>query len=965
MPSFRTLSGWAHLLPALLGLGTGLAADSSVTYKFGDSPLPGLPQNGSWTDGENWSPAVCLQYNGEGRCIQKGYPGQQPANAAEFVFHKVSITPTPTIPPGPVPVDASLDLGVMASVAEATIGSQTTLNVAGALGLNWYALPVIGSSPDWKEAMLEVDGRVSVTGKIFSNGIMAITGLGSVELLGGRIEATRLSNTCRIFGGGTITRLSGTNAGFSNLGLIEASISGIPLILDALPPAYTAANAGEMRANKGGILRIQGNGPLVPSGMIENAGGMIAALAGSRVELYSLDIRNGELATEGSGRIEVTGPNVAIRTVTNTGLLNVNDGQQLTLGGSITNNGTIRLDSTGATTQLHVTGTSPDDCAVGGNGVLELTHSTCCLVSGTGTTGFGFLNGSEHTIRGAGLIEKFRRVSNWGLVDADIPDQRITLVSTTGGSLNNTGVMRARQGATLELTGFEATAPISFNNVGGIVQARDNSIVQLTYMTLTGGVLTTEGSGVIRLPASATTIGNLQNLGTLEVRGNTTLLGGVFANNGRLLLGSGGAGANLSISPGTILTGGGTLAMSNSPANSIASAAVGTGSLVNESGHTIRGAGNIGAYGMALTNRGLIEATETNSLVLAESGAAVRVTNEGTLRAGPGSTLQINRNLTNFSAGDKTLVGGRYEVLGTLRLPVDGGVVRNAADIVLDGVAARFYEGSDGTSDALTGFATNLPPGRFELRHGRQTTVGPFINHGHLVLGSGCAFTSSQGFTQTSGGKTRIAISGAPGVPNGSGRMAIVGPGSLGGTLHVHFQPSVNFIPASGQTWRLLSGASLGGTFDSVAITGLPLTLQGQVAYAPGEGVDITLGSRSSYNYTQWADNTPFLVPADATPSADPDHDGILNEVEFAFGMDPLASDPDALPHPSFDGNSLELTFDEPTGVTGVVYAAETSTMLQAWTPVPDSGNGTTHVFRRPAGTDPSLLMRHRVTLKP
>jgi hypothetical protein len=965
MSLFRKSPGWLGLLLIIITTPLGIAEDGGVSYKFGESPVPGLPQSGDWTTGGNWNPTICLQFDAEGKCIQKGYPGQQPANAPEYVFHKVTISPTPTVPPGPIPVDATLDLSVMASVAEVNVGTQTILNVGGQLGLNWWNLPIIGSTPDWKEAVLDVTGRVSVTGKIYSNGIMAITGPGTVDLLTGRIEANRLSNVSHIVGVGTITRLGATDVGFANSGTIDANFNGIALILDALPIAFTAYNAGTMRASNGGILRIQGNGPSTPSGVINNAGGSIKALTASRVELYSLDIRNGELSTEGSGRIEVVAPNVVIRLVTNTGLLNVNNGQQLTLGGSITNSGTIRLDSTSTTTHLRVTGTSPDDYSIGGNGVLELAHATRCIVTGAGTTSFGIVNGTDHTIRGTGLIEKFRRISNWGLMDADVTADKLKMVSTTSGSIGNTGVMRARNGATLEITGFDSSNPVLFNNAGGIIQAQNGSLVQISYATLTGGTLTTSGSGVIRLPTSVTAIGGLENLGTLDIRSSTTLLGGTLTNNGTMLLGSGSSSASLNIKPGAVLAGGGTLTMSNSPSNSIASAAVGTGTLVNEYGHTIQGSGEIGTYGMALTNRGLIQANQTNALILANSGAAASLANEGTLRVALGSTLQVNQNLANFNTGSQTVTGGRYEVLGTLRLPVAGGIVRNAADIVLDGVGARLYNGNAGTTDALAGFATNLSTGRFELRNGRNVAVGVFSNGGTLVLGSGSTFTSNQAFSQTAAGKTEVIIRGAPGTPANAGQLVTNAASTLDGTLHVHFDLSGGFTPAAGQSWRIVSGASIGGTFNPVSITGLPLTLQGSVTYVPGGGVDVTLASLTSFNYSHWAGNIPFVLPTDTTPDADPDHDGVSNHLEFAFLMDPLVPDAGKLPLAHFAAGVLGITFSEPVGITGVTYGAETSINLISWLPVPDTGSGGTHTFQQPAGGEPRLFMRHRVTLGP
>lgn len=845
----------------LLVLGCPLiihAEDRNVSYKFGESPVPGLPQSGGWANGENWSPTICLQYDGEGHCTQKGYPGQQPADATEHVFYKVSVSPTPTIPPSPTPVDATLDVNVMASVAELSVGTQMTLNVTSALGLNWWNLPIVGSTPDWKTATLSVTGQVDVTGKIYSNGIAAFDGPGTINLLGGSIEYVRLSNAAKIAGGGTIKYTSGSGVAFSNSGTIDANLNGLPIVLDMLPSGYTTYNGGTLRASNGGKLRIQGGASTSgPTGTLNNGFGTIAALDGSLVELYSVDIAGGTLAGSGSGRLEVTDTNVRIGNLTIEGLLKVNNGQWLTLDGSVTNNGTIRLDSTTTATELHLTGSGSDNHALDGTGVLELTHATRSIVGSLGTDP-GLINGFTHTIRGTGQIRQIKRVTNWGLIDADVAGNALKISSTGSGTLANTGVMRARNGATLDISGADSSNPVLINNTGGVLQAQDGSLVQVSYATLTGGTLTTSGSGVIRLPTSVTEIGGLENLGTLEIRGSTTLLGGTLTNHGSMLLGSGSSGASLSIKPGVTLAGGGTLTLSNSSSNQIASWGVGTGTLTNESGHTIQGAGKVGSYGMTLINRGLVQANQSNALVLAESGVAAKVTNEGTLRAAAGSTLQVNQNLTNFNSTTHTLTGGRYEVLGTMRLPATGGITSNAADIVMDGVASRMYDGNSGTTDALSGFTANLNTGRFEVRNGRSFAVGLFSNAGTIDVGTGSTLTATT-YTQTSGvtdvdGSLLVAgnivLNG--GALTGSGTVAgnllnngNVSPGNSPGILQING----NYSQASGalgielgefaHDQLLVSGnATLGGALDVSlwSATGEPAFLPG-----PGASFDILL----------------------------------------------------------------------------------------------------------------------------
>jgi hypothetical protein len=98
------------------------------------------------------------------------------------------------------------------------------------------------------------------------------------------------------------------------------------------------------------------------------------------------------------------------------------------------------------------------------------------------------------------------------------------------------------------------------------------------------------------------------------------------------------------------------------------------------------------------------------------------------------------------------------------------------------------------------------------------------------------------------------------------------------------------------------------------------------------------------------------------------DHDGLVNIIEFAFGLNPETNSAGLLPRPQRSGNNFVVSFTEPTGVSGISYGAEWSQTLQAadWTPVADTGNtGASppqHTFSVPIGTKPQLYMRLKVT---
>ena len=95
----------------------------------------------------------------------------------------------------------------------------------------------------------------------------------------------------------------------------------------------------------------------------------------------------------------------------------------------------------------------------------------------------------------------------------------------------------------------------------------------------------------------------------------------------------------------------------------------------------------------------------------------------------------------------------------------------------------------------------------------------------------------------------------------------------------------------------------------------------------------------------------------------DPDHDGLPNLLEYAFGLEAQQSSAVALPHGKLVGGNYVVEFTEPVGVTGITYGAESSASLLpgSWSEVPDSGTDSDHIFSVPV-TGGRLFMRLRVT---
>jgi alpha-tubulin suppressor-like RCC1 family protein len=104
-----------------------------------------------------------------------------------------------------------------------------------------------------------------------------------------------------------------------------------------------------------------------------------------------------------------------------------------------------------------------------------------------------------------------------------------------------------------------------------------------------------------------------------------------------------------------------------------------------------------------------------------------------------------------------------------------------------------------------------------------------------------------------------------------------------------------------------------------------------------------------------------------AASTADPYHTGLPNLVAFAFlgpNQNPATASITQLPQPQRSGGSVFYNFTEPAGMSGVTYGAEWSTDLSSgiWTPITDTGSGTTHIFSVSVGSNPQFFTRLRVT---
>jgi uncharacterized delta-60 repeat protein len=110
-------------------------------------------------------------------------------------------------------------------------------------------------------------------------------------------------------------------------------------------------------------------------------------------------------------------------------------------------------------------------------------------------------------------------------------------------------------------------------------------------------------------------------------------------------------------------------------------------------------------------------------------------------------------------------------------------------------------------------------------------------------------------------------------------------------------------------------------------------------------------------HYFQTTANGP-----DAHNLADPDHDGISNLQEYAFGSHPQIPSSEDAPRWLLSNGELSCQFRTPGTITQISYSAEWSQDLVDWVPLPDTGTQDAHRFSVAVPTSLARYVRLRVT---
>ena len=547
----------------------------------------------------------------------------------------------------------------------------------------------------------------------------------------------------------------------------------------------------------------------------------------------------------------------------------------------------------------------PGELFLQGGGHLVLTNSAYSKV--LSSTPSGLLHNLDCTIEGTGVLGAgILSFDNTGLVDANAPFQELTLHPAALGVMN-IGTLQASNGGSLRL--LNATIA----NFTGQIRALDNSHIYLDGVTIIGGTLSTSGNGIIQTVTAPTIWQDVTNSGDFEMGAVKLTILGEITNDGEMHLVAGDSlvppplFSEVIVPPGSgdvKLSGSGVMDMRLAKIYS-GSAAPG-GQLINGPNHTIKGKGLIGANTVALTNHGIIAATDNMPLVIDPRGTDL-VVNDGTLRAESpaglvlsggsfrndgvvevlnGSRCMYTASATELNAADGILMG-TWRVIGdraVSQLLIPGpGIFFNAGDVTLSGSGSMF-----GLIDSMIENS-----GHFAILNGKQFTSSAisFSNFGVLEIGSESRFNAVE-FVQDSLGELDLEVS-ATNFQSGSAGLVASGLATMHGTLHITVAD--NYSPSVGQTLHIVKAGSLSGAFENVV--------------APA-------GFNVSSNATE------VIVTVTSTCAGDIDGSGVVN-----FGdLNAVISQWGACPAPP--GNcSADLNDDN------IVNASDLLVLLSAWGP--------------------------------
>lgn len=440
------------------------------------------------------------------------------------------------------------------------------------------------------------------------------------------------------------------------------------------------------------------------------AGQVRASGLGSRIDLNSTTIVGGTVSSDTGGTIELLSATFDGVNFSG-GTMNLQNARTLNVLNSISNDGTIVVNSEGSVSATQITFKNSGAFNGSGEIVLNSVGSRARLLT---DPGFAMTNTTSHTIRGQGQIEA--NLINNGLVSADVPGVEMFMLVN---EKTNNSTMEATNGGSLDFSS------ITVNNSGAQIVADDpGSRIDLNSTTVIGGdLLALNGSVVDVMSASLTGVNfeglmNLRNARTLTITDSITNNGAIVVNPEASV-----SATQISFANDGALNGNGSVELNSFGSRARIIAAPGV-TVTNPSTHTIFGRGQIEA---TLINNGLIRSDVLDQEMFFLTN---NKTNNATIRAQDGGSLDFSGITVNNSAGDLIADGAGS------RIDFNSTTVIGGDLLALNGAHV----------DVLTATLDGVNfDGLMNIRNARTLNISnSIINGGEIVVNSDSSVSATQ-----------------------------------------------------------------------------------------------------------------------------------------------------------------------------------------------------------------------------
>ncbi len=709
--------------------------------------------------------------------------------------------------------------------------------------------------------------QVQFSGTIDINADSVLTGGGSVLLTGATLMgAHALTSNNLIFGTGSLQTFT-----LSNSGTINAAGGLLQIMPGSSSNAVT--NTGLLSATSGTLA-------LGGGGTVTNTGGTIQANANSLVTISS-PVSGGNIAGLGGGTVTVAG---GIQNVAFSGNIISNGGVgPLAWTGTASNVGTLTIAShtslnpAGATTNAAYTLTNlglihiNDGTTLGINGPITFTGGGSVFLAGANAVIGADVPNTNSTLTTDNII------SGQGMLAAAALFNSGTISATTGtltlafGSATNTGELRATSGGKLNLQGG------TYANTGGTIEADTNSVVAISgnvtgggiaglggTVTLAGGLQNIALSGLIQTSGTSLSSfwgGSITNAGTVGLlAGNTyfNLFSGgntsmTFGNNGLLQIAGG---SSLVLTSNVAFSGGGTVSLQG-PGATLSGGGGTANTLTNN--NVIVGQGNIGDGNLNIINNGTITATAA-TLTIQPYSVSGSLVNSGLLSANGGMLVIDGVDVANTGG----VIEADANSVAAVNVIVIGGSVRGLGGTVT--LAAGIQ------NVAFSGNVQSLgtAPGTFWT--GTASNAGTLTIAGNTSIGPGSG-TGSNAFTLTNIGLVQINNSASvainsPTILAGGGTLSLLGPSAtISGVSTNSTLTTSNFITGQGSiaAYAISNSGTItatAGTLHLIAFNGNGTLTNTGLLLAKGGTLDLEAGSLVNTGGTIQADANSLVNAA-------------------------------------------------------------------------------------------------------